>query len=50
MWLYWFLTTAFQVGQQWLINLEIGKLAPVVTEPQPEADGPEEEKEESDEG
>ncbi|MFQ6090708.1 MAG: membrane protein insertase YidC, partial [Candidatus Bipolaricaulia bacterium] len=48
MWLYWFLTTIFQVGQQWLINLEIGRLAPAVPEPQSEADGPEEE--ESDEG
>lgn len=48
MWLYWFLTTILQVGQQWLINLEIGRLEPVILEPQPEADEPE--KEESDEG
>ncbi len=25
MWLYWFLSTIFQVGQQWFINKEIGK-------------------------
>ncbi len=42
MWLYWLLTTVFQLGQQWLINLEIGKLEPAVV--QSEADElPEEE-------
>jgi len=35
MWLYWFLTTIFQVGQQWLINREIGRLEPIVLEPEP---------------
>lgn len=44
MWLYWFLTTIFQVGQQWLINLEIGRLEPATPEPP----GPEEEEEEGD--
>ncbi len=36
MWLYWLLTTLFQIGQQWLINLELRKLGPVVLEPEPE--------------
>lgn len=33
MWLYWLLTTVLQVGQQWLINREVGRLEPVVLEP-----------------
>jgi len=32
MWLYWLLTTLFQIGQQWLINLELRRLEP---QPQP---------------
>jgi membrane protein insertase Oxa1/YidC/SpoIIIJ len=47
MWLYWLLTTIFQVGQQWLINLEIGRLEPVAPEPELE---PGEDEEEGDEG
>ena len=46
MWLYWLFTTIFQVGQQWLINLELGRL-----EPAPAGSGSgEEEEEEGDEG
>ena len=29
MWLYWLWTTILQIGQQWLINLEVRKLGPV---------------------
>jgi YidC/Oxa1 family membrane protein insertase len=39
MWLYWLLTTIFQLGQQWVINMEMGKLQPVVVES--EGDQPE---------
>jgi YidC/Oxa1 family membrane protein insertase len=42
MWLYWLFTTVLQIGQQWLINRELGRLGPVPLEPEP---GPEPEKE-----
>jgi YidC/Oxa1 family membrane protein insertase len=42
MWLYWLLTTILQVGQQWLINLEIGKLEPAAPELELESEGEEE--------
>ncbi|MCR4404521.1 MAG: membrane protein insertase YidC [Candidatus Acetothermia bacterium] len=32
MWLYWLLTTIVQLGQQWLINREVARLAPVPLE------------------
>ncbi|MFQ6089921.1 MAG: YidC/Oxa1 family membrane protein insertase [Candidatus Bipolaricaulia bacterium] len=43
MWLYWFFTTIFQVGQQWLINLEIGRLEPAAPAPEVGSSGSEEE-------
>lgn len=36
MWLYWLFTTVLQIGQQWLINRELGRLGPVTPlEPEP---------------
>ncbi len=34
MWLYWLFTTILQIGQQWLINRELGRLGPVALEPE----------------
>ncbi|MGQ9477878.1 MAG: membrane protein insertase YidC [Candidatus Bipolaricaulia bacterium] len=34
MWLYWLFTTILQIGQQWLINRELGRLGPVAIEPE----------------